>query len=261
MFAGRPELERLFGEDRLFVLDRGGIEIVGRQRERRGRRDVHGDLAAKLGERRLVGFAFDGDEHADAAQAGRGLVVHIARHGAGLTLKWPARRSCMFSPTVAIRLVIMSPTVSPSSVTAALMAAMSRPRRARPWPSSARAPWKRALRATKSVSALSSVTAPVMPLPSGRIAIATSPSAATRPAFFAAFDNFGPQPVDGRLHGAVGLGERALAVHHARAGPFAQFLHEAGRDLSHGGLHRFNDARRTRSVRRLRPDGFGERRF
>src|SRR3546814_19898789 len=37
-----------------------------------------------------------------------------------------------------------------------------------------------------------------------------------------------------RFDVAAGFGERLLAVHHARAGAFAQFLDESGRNLSHG---------------------------
>jgi hypothetical protein len=45
-------------------------------------------------------------------------------------------------------------------------------------------PWNRSLRATKSVSEFTSTTAPFVPL----TLMPISPSAATRPAFFAAFD-------------------------------------------------------------------------
>ncbi len=41
------------------------------------------------------------------------------------------------------------------------------------------------------------------------------------------------QPVDGRLDVAAGLVERALAIHHARAGFFAQVLHHCGGDIGH----------------------------
>ena len=34
----------------------------------------------------------------------------------------------------------------------------------------------------------------------------------------------GAQPVDGRLHVAIRLGQRRLAIHHARAGELAEFL-------------------------------------
>ena len=43
----------------------------------------------------------------------------------------------------------------------------------------------------------------------------------------------GAQPVDRGLHVAAGLGQRALAVHHARAGLLAQVLHQGGGDLGH----------------------------
>ena len=41
------------------------------------------------------------------------------------------------------------------------------------------------------------------------------------------------QPVDGGFHVAVGLGQRLLAVHHARAGLVAQLFHQRSGDLGH----------------------------
>src|SRR5262249_48210099 len=41
------------------------------------------------------------------------------------------------------------------------------------------------------------------------------------------------QPVDRRIDVAVGLGERLLAVHHARAGQLAELLHQCGRNRRH----------------------------
>src|SRR3954452_14087747 len=41
------------------------------------------------------------------------------------------------------------------------------------------------------------------------------------------------QPVDRGLHVAIGLGERGLAIHHARAGLVAQVLHHRGGDICH----------------------------
>ncbi|MNI12468.1 hypothetical protein D3C73_656520 [compost metagenome] len=46
-------------------------------------------------------------------------------------------------------------------------------------------------------------------------------------------DALGAQPVDCRFDVAVVLGQRLLAVHHACAGLFAQFLHQCSGDLSH----------------------------
>ncbi len=45
----------------------------------------------------------------------------------------------------------------------------------------------------------------------------------------------GAQPVHGGFDFAAVLLQGLLAVHHACAGLFAQFLHQAGRDLRHGG--------------------------
>ena len=41
------------------------------------------------------------------------------------------------------------------------------------------------------------------------------------------------QPIDRGLHVAAGLGERGLAVHHARAGRLAQVFHHFGGDICH----------------------------
>jgi len=46
------------------------------------------------------------------------------------------------------------------------------------------------------------------------------------------------QPVDGRVHVAVGLDERLLAVHHAGAARVAQFADEGGCDFGHVSLSR-----------------------
>src|SRR6185503_14279071 len=42
------------------------------------------------------------------------------------------------------------------------------------------------------------------------------------------------QPVDRTFEIALGLTQRLLAVHHARAGLLAQLLHQSGGDLGHG---------------------------
>ena len=44
------------------------------------------------------------------------------------------------------------------------------------------------------------------------------------------------QPVDGGFDVAAGFVERALAIHHARAGLFAQVLHHCGGDIGHGNV-------------------------
>lgn len=46
-------------------------------------------------------------------------------------------------------------------------------------------------------------------------------------------DALGAQPVDRGFHVAGGLGECLLAVHHACAALFAQFLYQCSRDFSH----------------------------
>ena len=50
------------------------------------------------------------------------------------------------------------------------------------------------------------------------------------------------QPVDGGLDVAVDLVEGVLAIHHARAGRFAQLLHHRSGNVRHGSsFHRFTD--------------------
>lgn len=46
-------------------------------------------------------------------------------------------------------------------------------------------------------------------------------------------DTLGAQPVDRRFHVATGFSKSLLAVHHACAGLFAQFLHHCSRNLAH----------------------------
>src|SRR6266851_946285 len=92
------------------------------------------------------------------------------------------RRRLIFSPIVATRWVSSSATLRPVPGKAApLTASIS------PWARARSATWrtkfwKASLRATKSVSELTSTTAPAWP----PVATPTSPSAATRPAFLAA---------------------------------------------------------------------------
>ena len=77
--------------------------------------------------------------------------------------------------------------------------------------------------ATKSVSELISTMTALPPLAAART---TRPSAATRPAFLSALA--GPdlrRCSDRRIHVAVGLDQRLLALHHAGAGALAQFLY------------------------------------
>ena len=90
--------------------------------------------------------------------------------------------------------------------------------------------WNCSLRATKSVSELTSTTAP--PCLRGDADQALGGDAAgllggLRQALLA-------QPVDGLLDVALGLGQRGLAVHHAGAGLVAQLLHHGCGDGGHG---------------------------
>src|SRR5271154_6217104 len=89
----------------------------------------------------------------------------------------------MFSPMVAIASAIAASTVIWPTL-AALIFSMSAPTSSATWPTILTRPWKCSLRATKSVSELTSTTTPLVAL----VTAAIRPSAATRPAFFAAFD-------------------------------------------------------------------------
>src|ERR1700742_2983399 len=89
----------------------------------------------------------------------------------------------MFSPMVAIASAMAASTVM-SPTFAALIFSTSAPTSSATWPIILTRPWKCSLRATKSVSELTSTTTPLVPL----VTAAIRPSAATRPAFLAAFD-------------------------------------------------------------------------
>ncbi len=95
------------------------------------------------------------------------------------------RRRRMFSPMVAIMLVITSATTSPFAVLAAVMA--STPSTSSATTAKSRAAlWKVSFLDTKSVSAFSSTSTPVFP--SSLSLPATRPSAAARSDFLAALD-------------------------------------------------------------------------
>ena len=87
------------------------------------------------------------------------------------------------------------------------------------------------LRATKSVSALSSITA-APPCPRGDGDEALGGDAVGL--LGGVGKTLDAQPVDGRFHVASGFGQRLLAIHHASAGFFAQFFHHGGGDFGHG---------------------------
>ncbi len=71
----------LFDQDSAFLLDGSRVEVRGVQRQRSGRGNVHGDLAAQFTDSRLVTSALDGDQNADAADARRHSVMDVGRHG------------------------------------------------------------------------------------------------------------------------------------------------------------------------------------
>src|SRR5262249_2375771 len=91
-------------------------------------------------------------------------------------------------------------------------------------------PWKNSLRATKSVSELTSTSTPLV----GFTETPIKPPAATRSAFLAALGRaFRAKEINPRLDVAVGLGERGFAIHHARAGPLTQLLDHLCGDVGH----------------------------
>src|SRR5271169_6844770 len=95
-----------------------------------------------------------------------------------------ARRSVMFSPTLAMVSAMASATVMLPTGALRIFSTSG------PVPSAALAiiftrPWNRSLRATKSVSELTSTRMPLLPA----MATPIRPSAATRPAFLAALDS------------------------------------------------------------------------
>ncbi len=89
----------------------------------------------------------------------------------------------MFSPIVAIASAIAVSTVTLPTF-AALIFSTSAPTWSPTWAIILTRPWNCSLRATKSVSELTSTTTPLLP----DVCAPIRPSAATRPAFFAAFD-------------------------------------------------------------------------
>src|SRR5580692_11259614 len=89
----------------------------------------------------------------------------------------------MFSPMVAMASAMAVSTVTLPTL-AALIFSISAPTSSATWAIIFTSPWKCSLRATKSVSELTSTTTPLVPL----VSAAIRPSAATRPAFLAAFD-------------------------------------------------------------------------
>ena len=88
----------------------------------------------------------------------------------------------MFSPILATVSAIASAIVMPPTL-AALIASTSVPTSSATSAIIRTKPWNRSLRATKSVSELTSTTTPFLPLTAAPV----RPSAATRPAFLAAF--------------------------------------------------------------------------
>src|SRR6202022_2664979 len=131
----------------------------------------------------------------------------------------------MFSPMVAIASAMAVSTVTLPTF-AALILSRSAPTSSATCAIILTSPWNCSLRATKSVSELTSTTTPLMPA-------AQAPRRDTA-GFFRGFRQaLFAQPIDRRLHVAFVLGERLLAVHHADAGRFAQVLDHRRCDRCH----------------------------
>ena len=195
---------------------------------------MHGDLAASVASTSLSPFDSSATMTRDLAEAVGNLRMHIAADdAASRPLSAAARRRVMFSPMVAIALVTASATVPPAGIglLAQLLDVGLAARQGDAARCCATSVWNSSLRATKSVSELTSTTTPAR----SPIKAATRPSAATRPAFLAALDRpFLRSQSTGGFDVAVGLGQRGLAVHHAGAGALAQFLHQSGGNRGHG---------------------------
>ena len=109
-------------------------------------------------------------------------------------------------------------------------------------------PWNRSLRATKSVSELTSTRTPLVPATLSADQALGGDAAGflggLREALLA-------QPVDRGLHLAVGLGQRRLAIHHAGAGRLAQLLDHPRGDIRHEFFLRSAAARPSGARRHL----------
>ena len=139
----------------------------------------------------------------------------------------------MCSPMVAIRLVRCASTVLPKAGTWTCFSAAT----SSPWASAALVTpvtnsWNLSLRATKSVSLLTSTAAPTLPA----VCIADQAFGSDAAGLLGGRgEALLAQPVDGLLDIAGDFGQRALAIHHAGAGLLAQVLDQGGGDLCHVG--------------------------
>ena len=135
----------------------------------------------------------------------------------------------MFSPIFAIVSAMASATVMLPTLAALIFSTSVPALSATPAIIFTR-PWNRSLRATKSVSELTSTTTPLVPRDLHADQAFGRDAAGLLGGFRQALL---AQPVLRRLHLAIALGERGLAIHHAGAGRLAQFLDHLGRDIRH----------------------------
>src|SRR5580700_7957335 len=114
----------------------------------------------------------------------------------------------MFSPMVALASAMAVSTVTLPTL-AALTFSTSAPTSSATWATILTSPWNWPLRATKSVSELTSTTTPLWP----DVTTPIRPSAATRPAFLAAFDKpfLRSQSIDACMSPAFSVGAALLS--------------------------------------------------
>ena len=236
----------------LVLDDVGGRPPRGVTYERRGRGDLHRDV---LGERlRTPGCsavsALAERERRRARRSCRRRGCRCATAPVPATSSRTKRATPMFSPSLATISPKSSSTVMPRAALglrhAGRSTSVGRRRRRSARRAAATKPVNSALRPTKSVSQLTSTSTPILPssahergdgaLVRGAAGLLGERGQAAR-----------AQDVDGRVDVAVGLGERLLAVHHARAGALAELLDHAGGDLS----HRYASRRSVSRVRRV----------
>jgi hypothetical protein len=209
---GLALLAILVGQHVLFALDDGGIEPGRIERLRIGRGDMHRELAAEARARRSCRSiraprSRPSCRRRRSRRCGRSSTPRPCR-----PTSEAARRSVMFSPMVAIASAIAVSTVT-SPTLAALIFSTSAPTSSATCAIILTRPWNCSLRATKSVSELTSTTTPLVPLRSDARRSGL-PRRRGRPSWR---PSTGPSCAASRSppHVAVGLGERLLAIHHA----------------------------------------------
>ena len=237
--SGLPDGARLFGEDGALARQRlpGRAPPGGRQAGSRRR------CASPPGGRGRR--AWPRCRSTRGRRGRRSCRARARRHCAyrcatapGLTESAAARRSVMCSPIVPTACLIASSTVVSTRASPPAPPRASRRSSSAASATLATSFWKSALRATKSVSELTS-TITARPGARGDADQAFGGDAAGLLGRLG--KTLGAQPVDRRLHVAAGLGQRRLAVHHPRAGLLAELLHHS---CGYGHCHKTSPVRR-----------------